>query len=270
MPLAFVENRGQTDKRVAYYAAGPGQSIYFSNNGLTFSFASPRWTVKLDFVGANPSVRPVAEDVTPAVVSHFKGAKNSWRTGLKTYRTIVYRNLWPGIDAVYTGHADALKYTFTVHPGANPALIKLRYRGVSGLRLSDAGGLEISTPARNFTDAHPVSYQENAPVATAYSLQSNTYGFRVGAYDTRRTLLIDPLLPVFCGFLGGTGDDTGFATAGDHERFRVGLHRPTQIYGTECHKSIETSRSEAGRRRSTGRGCAWWRCGCSRRRASTA
>lgn len=224
MPLYFVENRGQMSKRVAYYLTGRDENIYFTPQGLTFSFLSKdqpvqKWTTKLDFVGANPSAQPSAIDATPAVMGYFKGAKKSWQTGLKTYRTIIYRNLWPGIDALYTGTGGALKYTFAVHPGANPADIQLRYRGVAGLRINDGGALEIATPARSFTDAAPVSSQTQngveKTIATAYTLNQTTYGFRVGDYDRRQTLLIDPALPVYAGFLGGVGNDTGFATARD-------------------------------------------------------
>jgi hypothetical protein len=37
LPLYFVENNGQLDKRVAYYVQGADKTIYFTNQGLTFS-----------------------------------------------------------------------------------------------------------------------------------------------------------------------------------------------------------------------------------------
>lgn len=36
LPLYFVENRGQLDKRVGYYVQGSDKTIYFTNKGLTF------------------------------------------------------------------------------------------------------------------------------------------------------------------------------------------------------------------------------------------
>lgn len=152
LPLYFVENRGQVDPRVAYYVQGKDTTLYFTAQGVTFALIGPggqspagdarvarvawqpgtvsptpgpergrqRWAVKLDFVGANPDVQPIGEDLTPAVVSYFKGPQEQWKTGLKTYARLVYPDLWPGIDLVYTGTGNRLKATFMVKPGRTP------------------------------------------------------------------------------------------------------------------------------------------------------
>jgi hypothetical protein len=133
LPLYFVENRGQMDERVAYYIQGGDKTIYFTAEGLTFALTEParrrRWTLKLDFVGANPGARPRGLDQTPAVFSYFKGSSGQRQTGLKTYASIVYPDLWPGIDLIYAGTVNRMKYTFVVKPGADPNRIKLAYRG---------------------------------------------------------------------------------------------------------------------------------------------
>ncbi len=42
-----------------------------------------------------------------------------------------------------------------------------------------------------------------------------TYGFRLGNYDRDRELVIDPVTLVYCGYIGGTGSDAGYAVAVD-------------------------------------------------------
>lgn len=185
MPLYFIENRGQMDPSVAYYVQGRDTTVYFTAEGMTLvqtderhggngskvekaSFgrdgiptpeAGSRWVVKLDFVGANSRPGIEAKNPTPAVVSYFKGPKESWKAGLSTYGSIVYSDLWPGIDLVYSGTANRLKYTFLVKPGADPAQVRLAYRGVKGIRLNESGQLEIETPAGGFRDDKPYAYQ---------------------------------------------------------------------------------------------------------------
>jgi hypothetical protein len=136
-----------------------------------------RWTVKLDFLGANPDVRPVGLDKTEAVISYFKGPKEEWHAGLPTYSRIVYPNLWPGIDLVYYGTVNRLKYEFIVHPGADPAQIRLAYRGATEVALNAAGQLVVTTPAGGFSDDTPVAYQEidgqRVPVSVAYALRDD-------------------------------------------------------------------------------------------------
>jgi hypothetical protein len=253
MPLYFIENRGHVDSRVAYYVQGQEAAVYFTAEGLTFALAektsirpgSPgefgqiavrddgaeikecgrRWAVKLDFVGASPDVRIAAVDQTPALVSYFKGPREQWKTGLRTYGAIVYADLWPGIDLVYSGTASRLKYTFLVKPGADPDQIRFAYRGASGVRLGEGGALEVETPVGGFRDERPYSYQEVAgrrvEVPTAYRLATNgteqtaTYGFEISSYDKTRPLVLDPVMLLYAGYIGGSGDDFGQGIAVD-------------------------------------------------------
>ena len=260
MPLHFIENRGQADERVAFYVQGSDTSVYFTSQGITFALSDTaaagadskqqqnprfenasfeaagaseaetvrrRWALKLDFVGANPNVRPRGEQETGAKVSYFKGPKDQWKTGLKTFSRIVYPDLWPGIDLVYSGSFDKLKYEFIVRPGADPAQIKLAYHGATHVAVKETGQIAVETPAGGFTDERPVSYQESdgqqVEVATAFNLESEEnkqselstphlastqYGFRVAEYDRTKTLVIDPVTLVYCGFIGGSGSES--------------------------------------------------------------
>jgi hypothetical protein len=230
MPLYFIPNQDQVDARVAYQVQGRDKTLYFTPEGVTFALYLPeeeesqseaptsRWIVKLDFVGAN-AVRPAGQDRTEAIISYFKGSPSEWRAGLPTYSQIVYRELWEGIDLAYSGTGDGLKYEFRVAPGADPSHIRLAYRGAD-LRLNGAGRLEVSTPYGGFQDAAPVAYQEmdgrRVPVDVHYALgDAATYSFRLGAYDPALPLVIDPVVLVYCGFIGGSEYDQGRGIAVD-------------------------------------------------------
>jgi beta-propeller repeat-containing protein len=228
--LAFVENRGQQDARVAYYLPGPDTAVYFTSGGLTLAFVGrvagkdvSRWAVKVDFVGANP-VTPVAEELMPAIVSYFRGAGDRSVTGLRTYRRVVYRDLWPGIDLAYSGNERRLKYEFVVAPGADPSRIRLAYRGADDVTVDASGRLDTRTPVAEFRDDAPESYQmeggtrvrvrsgfrvERAPGGTF------TAGFDVGHYDPERALVIDPAMVVYAGFIGGGAMDAANGVAVD-------------------------------------------------------
>lgn len=231
LPLVFIENRGQVDPAVGYYVQGHDKSLYFTSEGVTFALSEPaaaapetphqRWIVKLDFLGARPGVAPVGEGPSDAVVSYFKGPRERWKTGVPTHARVVYPDLWPGIDLVYTGTVNRLKYSFLVKPGADPAQIKLAYRGASAVRLDEQGRIEVSTPLGGFHDDAPYVYQdvggERVEVKSAYSLgeREGAYGFRLGAYDRTRALVLDPAVFVYAGFIGGAGADSGNGIAVD-------------------------------------------------------
>jgi len=269
MPLYFIPNQGQMDAQVAYYLQGKDKTIYFTSEGLTYVLSERsageeiaektasgkerllinpaerelrsrrdqrRFAVKLDFVGANADVRPSGEEKTGAVISYFKGKPEEWKAGLPTYTRIVYKNLWPGIDVAYYGTVNKMKYEFIVHPGSDPSLIRLAYRGVSAVEVNGEGRLEVRTPAGGFADDRPVGYQEingdRVDVAMRYLLEelsvikpspsgdeavtkSYVYGFEVGAYDQTKPLVLDPAVLVYCGYIGGSDSDMGYGIAVD-------------------------------------------------------
>ncbi|MCX6564566.1 MAG: SBBP repeat-containing protein [Candidatus Aminicenantes bacterium] len=275
MPVYFIENRGQMDERVAYYVQGKDKSLYFTSEGMTIALsgnemgkgrsktpdlsgpigrererekieAAPesRWVVKLDFVDANPAARPTGVEKTEAVISYFKGKPEEWKTGLPTYSKIIYQDLWPGIDLLYSGTVDRMKYEFIVHPGADPSRIRLAYRGADSVEVTEEGRLAVTTPVGGFEDDVPVAWQDGdrgkADVPAAYVLQkmekaaggngSQVYGFEVGEYDRSRPLVLDPAVLVYCGYIGGTGWDeaSGIAVDGSRNAYIVGYAGSTE------------------------------------------
>jgi hypothetical protein len=237
LPLSFIENRGQADPRIDYYAQSRRACLYFNSEGVTVTILhrasslrpaayeresdSERWAIKIDFVGARADARPEGRNPSSAEISYFKGARSEWKTALPAYNEIVYKNLWPGIDLIYSGEQGRLKYTFILSPGADPDQIKLRYRGADSLRLDSNGEMVVTTPFGDIRDQKPYSYQRvdgaQKEVTTVYDLkaENNEYGFRVGSYDRTRPLVIDPAVLVYCGYLGGAGFDEGFDIAVD-------------------------------------------------------
>jgi hypothetical protein len=88
---------------------------------------------------------------------------------------------------------SGIKYDFVVHPGGNPADIRLRYEGATEMKLVD-GSLVATTPYGSITEAAPYSYEQmsDKEVASAYVLKGNELSFSTGAYTG--TLVIDPVL----------------------------------------------------------------------------
>ncbi len=134
LPLSFIENRGQFDPRVSYYVQGSTTSVYFTSEGVTFALtgtaseeahlpelsgertlpagwaratlegaATERYTLKLDFVGANPNVTPIGEDRAAGVVSYFTGPQEDWHTGLPTFSSVTYPDCGRGSTSCIPG-----------------------------------------------------------------------------------------------------------------------------------------------------------------------
>jgi hypothetical protein len=223
LPLAFVANAGQAEERVRYQAQAAGASFSFTPRKAVFAFTRGEKGVALElsFPGANRS--PLIEGVgeQPGTHNYLIGkAPAKWQTGLRSYREIVYRELWPGIDLAFRGGGGRLKYELRLAPGADVSDIRLRYRGAERVSLGRARELRIDTALGVLRDSRPVSYQivggRRVPVPSGYTLSGSEsgYGFSVGAYDLRRPLVIDPGL-AYSTFLGGSSSDAGQAIAVD-------------------------------------------------------
>jgi len=227
LPLYFIENQGIFPKEVAYYVKGVEKTLFFGADGITFRIRGKdrAWAVKLEFVGANPQARLDGRDCQQAVFSYFRGPEKNWKTGLRTYQKLVYTDLWPGIDLVYQGTVNRMKYEFLVHPGADPGRIRLRYTGATRVFVTSAGALRIETPAGGFEDAKPVAFQEvggkRVEVKMDYALVRDQahdcmeLGFDIGSYDKSKPLILDPVLFVYCGYIGGIANDIGTSIAVD-------------------------------------------------------
>jgi len=210
------------DPRAEYYVQGAKASVFLTSGGLRLSLPHPsgrQWALGVRFVGAKRT-EPVGLDQTSAVVSYFKGVPEQWITGVPTYLRVAYRDVWSGIDLVYSGTGSRLKYSFLVNPGADPARIRLAYRGATGLAVNPEGQLEVTAPAGSIVDDAPITYQEaggrRVVVPSSYVVRNGAgYGFEVGPYDRSRPLVIDPAVLINAGFIGGSGGDDGDGIAVD-------------------------------------------------------
>jgi uncharacterized repeat protein (TIGR01451 family) len=251
LPVYFIENQGQLDRRAAYYVHGSDKVIYFSPGGLTLVLHSPRrqaallqgttdrasdflidpsvqrLALQVEFVGADLNVVPRGENPSTALISYFKGRPEDWKSAVKSFTRLVYADLWPGIDLIFTGATNQLKYLFVVKPGADPTAIQLRYRGADSIGINRAGQLEVHTLLGDLKDERPTAYQEanaqTANIQVGYELRPNAsgelheYGFKLANYDHSLPLIIDPAILVYSSFIGGTGDDRGNAIAVDSD-----------------------------------------------------
>ncbi len=226
--MAFVENRGQADAEVRYYARGDRYGFYFTDRSIVLAFlpeqggrrTAPRDGVvaSLQFVGANAHARIDGAQVS-GTVNYLHGSDPSgWQTGVRRYSELTYHDLWPGVDLHVGDHAGILKYEFHVAAGANAEAIKLAYTGVSSQAVDASGALALQTALGTLRDARPVSYQvidgARVPVDSAYALEAKDpvangiqgHGFSLGSYRHDRELVVDPGIE-YSTFLGGASHE---------------------------------------------------------------
>ena len=249
LPLSFVENRGQMDKRARFVIRGPRASAFFRNDGVTFDLwkASKKKplnkrdilqrvkpekppkpevrkhaVLKLNFKGADPKCQVKGMDSLTGKVNYMIGKdKLKWHTDVPTFKGVIYKNVWSGIDIMYRGDRRQLKYDIRVNPGADIRKVRLQYDGAQRMWLDKKGTLHIKTTVIEFIEKVPGIYQEKASkkikVTGGYKLlDAHTVGFDVKNADPKLPLVIDPASDlVYSTFLGGTNLDYGYSIAVD-------------------------------------------------------
>lgn len=87
LPLAFVENPGETVGGTAFVMNAAAFSLQFRDDGHLLNLAQGRGeaarahTVRVELVGAR-TARIVGEGRAPGHVSYFKGRRAQWQVGL--------------------------------------------------------------------------------------------------------------------------------------------------------------------------------------------
>ncbi len=213
----FTENLGQKGERAGlFYCEGSPLSVAFDVGFVSYYYlpsdSDVGASVQVRFEGSN-AVEPIGVGPMQHLGNFFIGNDpDMWVTGARSYREVLYNDLYDGIDLVYRFSEGRLKYDYIVEPHADPGQITMGYQGVEGLEL-DAwdGDLLMRTAAGTLRDEHPVAFQEGpdrrSRIEISYEiLGSDLLGFDIGRYDPAHPLVIDPGMD-FSTYIGGSNDE---------------------------------------------------------------
>jgi hypothetical protein len=248
LPVRFEANLGQTDPQVKFISRGADSALFLTatdavltldqsseNDGRSQNPTSSakllrgmpaqlakrsRVAVRMSLEGANSGAEVRGLEPLPGESNYFIGNDpRNWRMNVPAYSKVKYHGIYPGVDLIYYGRHRALEYDFVVAPGADSGRIRLKIAGADRISISPDGDLVMRTAGREVQLERPRIYQRNGniekPVQGGYFLASvDEVGLRVGPYDRKRELIIDPVLQ-YSTFLGGTTSDAALAIAVD-------------------------------------------------------
>ncbi len=225
LPRSFVPNLGQSDAVVHYQAHAMDGLLFFEDAAVVLSLpatGSGQQVIHLHFDGISETHRVVDAEQLPGKVNYLIGNQPSgWLTDVPTYRSIIYEQLYPGIDLRYDGDQSTLKGTYTLVPQAEPSRIRWHYEGVTGARLDEKTGdlLLALDDGSTLIEKAPSAWQTKdgvrVNVTVNYALLADgSVGFAPGDYDANMPLTIDPLL-VYSTYLGGSAFDGAKSVAVD-------------------------------------------------------
>src|SRR5215468_2429935 len=176
LAVPFVENAGQSDPRVAYYAPTFSGTVFVTGEGeVVYAVRAPEdraqavgpqepasgWTLTERFVDGHPT--PVGAHAAATHLSVFVGDDPTrWQPDVASYADVDLGAVWPGISVTLTAYGKQVEKVFTVEPGAVPDTIRVRVAGAQGLAVADDGALVAHTGVGDVRLTAPVAYQEIA------------------------------------------------------------------------------------------------------------
>lgn len=226
IPQVFIENQGQYDALEqgfgdqARYVMdhGFGWQVLLGDEGLHYLVQRSlperepvadeheaereereilRSHISMEFVGISPSARleAIERQDDYFTYAYESGDEHVNVNHASAYRQVLYRNIYPGVDATIEGKGGrGIKYSFQVAAGANPQDIRLRWQGAQP-QLDSDGNLHMPAVLGELIDQKPEAWYADRPeekIPVAFRLIGNEVTFQLGAYQSGRAIVIDP------------------------------------------------------------------------------
>jgi len=225
LPMVFEPNRGQAVEDARYVFHDGRLSGEFLQDGVSLALPAHNRSVsrvRMQLLGASRETAIEGQELLDGHTNYLLGRDSShWLRSVPNYAQLRYRAIYPGIDLVFYGNGRALEHDFVVQPGTDPQRIAFRLQGTRKLKLTPDGALVIAVSDGEIRFNRPVAYQTTGdarhPVNAHFILgHDGTVRFRLGHFDSKQTLIIDPALD-FATYLDTKGDSV-FAVATDSSK----------------------------------------------------
>jgi hypothetical protein len=236
--IPFIANEGQIAKEVDFYAKTFGGTVYVTRQGeMVYSLTKKdldqasakgdkekkshnvQVSVLKERLFQAKNISPVGVGKSDTKVNYFIGSnKDKWKTNISSYNSVSYGEVYDHIDFALRAYGNNVEKIFSVNPKGKVEDIQLAVEGASALSVTPEGELEVDTGSGIINFSAPIAFQEiegkQQEVQVTYALNGKTYGFRVGEYNLKFALIIDPSL-VYSNILDGSDNDKGLDIAVD-------------------------------------------------------
>lgn len=213
-PSTFTKNIGQWDSKALFGGHAAGMDFWISKEGFVFQYQRTKadtgndafagHTVGMLFEGAKPFTAVGSDE---AGVKEYMGTGSRGRA--QSYRKVAMKGIYDNVDAQAYFDGKAPRYDFILHPGAKASDIRFNFKGAK-VQVASSNKLKVETVLGSRYQEGLFAYQivngKRVSVPVSFKQVDATHiGFSVGAYDTQKDLIIDPL--VYGTYYGG---DQGF------------------------------------------------------------
>lgn len=222
----IVENAGQINsgsenfRNVLYYCQSNGLQVYFLQDRISYVMnkldkeaihgelnvnkTCVRYRVDMLF---NAGIKN-GDVIEGESVGQSRYIRKNELTA-KMFSSLLYKEVWPGIDLKFVWEKDRLKYDVIVHENGRLSDIRFNWLGATSI-ITDAAKLMLETPMGTIVEELPGSFDlQGNKVSVEYKVEGNTTSFI--ALGRQSGLIIDPI----SSYAGGAGVDEAYGVTTD-------------------------------------------------------
>ncbi|MDR7371203.1 T9SS type B sorting domain-containing protein [Flavobacterium aquidurense] len=175
--------------------------------------------IDIDFVNSNPQVELITDQQSKDFDNYYNiPDKPDGITGVREYKQITYKNIYPNIDVVFTVPNDPQKvveYNFIIHPKGKISDVQLKFNGAETELIDNK--IQMNVRFGKMEETLPASWIEEGnnkkEVSVDYrKIKKDVYGFNSANSINDKTIVIDPVPTRLWGTYYG-GADYDYATA---------------------------------------------------------
>nr|MBP9069990.1 gliding motility-associated C-terminal domain-containing protein [Bacteroidia bacterium] len=173
------------------------------------------YRLDIDWLGANSNATVQKQDQLSGYDNYYTEVCPNGALGVLSYGSVVYQNLYNGIDLKWYNKNGNLKYDYIVAPGADHKQIKLEIKGSKKISINKNGELIIETPLGELTEQAPLVLQNGKKLRSKWVIQNSIVSFDIENIDPSQELIIDPLVRLWGTYYGGAQEDELWYTFAD-------------------------------------------------------
>jgi gliding motility-associated-like protein len=176
------------------------------------------YRLDIDWLNANKNAAVEKENATEGYNNYYLESCPYGALGVKSYKQIIYKKLYTGIDLKWYEKGGNLKYDYIVAPNADYKQIQLKLNGAEKISVSDKGELIIKTPLGEITEQAPFVLQNGKQLKAKWkldrdastSLSGTIISFDIENVNSSLPMTIDPLVRLWGTYYGGNNKDDGW------------------------------------------------------------
>lgn len=243
--LTFTENKGQVSDQnhnprpdVLFYGEVNGMVFHIREDGVSYQlqklfdgnileseFENNRisqrrndsilfYRIDIQWTGKNNSITIETGDAIDGYNNYYLPVCPQGVHEVKSYKWVLLRNVWNGIDMKWYERKGQLEYDFIIAPGADLTQIGWNILGCESIEDVD-GILKLHTPLGLVTEDKPIGLQKNSQIVVEREIIGNYIKFNVVNYFESEQLIIDPIVRNWGTYYGGSLNDDGEHMAQD-------------------------------------------------------